>query len=308
MNAEQFIQQQIRAGFTIHQNQGVWWQRTSPCYCKPVLPFQELVPGEASPKTYKALFAYTHIVPRDDLANRRLGLMLLSEERLRGYCLEALPYEKRKAIRKAQRGGLLARRIDDVKAVMDDLREICISTAKRTGYGRPPDYYVKHQDEWRTFMRRTFSLEGREWWGVFTGGRLVAYLYGYLVEDTMILDSTKFHTDFLSDRPSDLLHFTVLEHCRELRECRRVSAGNWVPDVTSINRFKETHGFEKINLPVYSRYNQAVQQVVRAILASRRIRVFDAAASTSAPSGGPVMRAYRALVQRAERMSTLEAK
>jgi hypothetical protein len=81
-----------------------------------------------------------------------------------------------------------------------------------------------------------------------------------------------------------------------------------VPDVTSINRFKETHGFEKINLPVYSRYNQAVQQVVRAILASRRIRVFDAAASTSAPSGGPVMRAYRALVQRAERMSTLEAK
>ena len=55
MTSKEFIEQQIAAGYKIHCNEGVWWQRRHSYFCKPVDFLQELKPGEAKPKVFKSI-------------------------------------------------------------------------------------------------------------------------------------------------------------------------------------------------------------------------------------------------------------
>jgi len=223
--------------------------------------------------------------------------MVLDAAGLRSYCLENLTREKRKAVRKAIRAGLAVRRIGGVEDVIDDMRAACISTAERTGYGRPPRYYSEHAEEWRRGIRAESCLPNREWWGVYSGPRLVGYLYAYLIEGTMLLDSTKFHADALSDRPSDILHFVFLEYCRELNGCVRVSAGNCVPATPSIDGFKESHGFRRIDYPAFTWYNPVLRLALRVGTRSRVVKKLQTLR-------GPIGRAWGGVAGRLERMAT----
>ncbi len=257
MEEEEYIKQQISSGYTIHHHDGVYWQKFAPFYYKPVLRLAEITPGESRPSSLKSIFGYSHVVPEERHGNKIWSIMLLSEDKLSEYSMKSISSSKRARVRKGLKNTTI-KRIDQIGALIDDIQEVCISAAKRTGHAKPPEYYVSHYNEWRSFIEREFALPQRDWWGVFDESRLIAYYYAYLVDDTMFINAAKSHTNFLTKCPNDYLLFTFLEYCRDLNDCKKVIFGDWTPNAPSLNQFKEKYGFEKTDLPFYTRYNPLI--------------------------------------------------
>ncbi|MFB3885574.1 MAG: hypothetical protein ACE144_10125 [Thermodesulfobacteriota bacterium] len=264
MKSEEFIKQQISAGYSIHSHDNVWWQKIAPFFYKPVLPLQEIVPGVAKPKNSNLLLGYSHIISQEQSASKYWCIMLLDNEKLRNFSLTSLSSAKRARVRKGLKQNEI-KRIECIDAVIGDIKTICISQAVRTGHGKSPDYYNKHYTKWRAFMTREFSLPGREWWGAFNHGVLGAYYYAYQIEDTMFISAAKSHSNYLTYCPNDALLFTFIDYCRDRTDCKGVIFGDWSEAVSSLNDFKKKYGFEKTELPVYVRYNPAVRLLKRFI-------------------------------------------
>ncbi len=261
MLAEEFIAQQIKAGYAIHFHDGVWWQRAAPFFYRPVLPLQEILPERARPKLSKLFLGYRHITSEGSHVNKRWSVLLLDDEALRTFSIKSISSSKRARVRKGLSHNEI-RRIESFEQVADKMQTICISAAHRTGHGKPPDYYTKHYTEWRDFMSREFSIPGREWWGAFHQGVLVAFYYAYQIEETMFISAAKSHTDFLAHCPNDALLYSFLVYCRDLGDCSRVIFGDW-SEVPSLNSFKERYGFRRADLPVYAWYTPAVRWLMK---------------------------------------------
>lgn len=265
MKNEVFIQQELASDSRIHFHRGVWWRPIAPGVCKPVLPFQLMVPNASRPKMIKSFIGYSHLIPQGVPSNQRAEYWFIEEPQLRGYSLENLSYEKRKAISKARRSGLTFSRITDLETLWSDLKEIAISMASRTGYGRPPQYYQMCFKEWQLEIETEFAKPNREWWGIFLKGKLGAYMYAYLIEDTMYLQVTKVHSDFMSLRASDFLYYSIIDYCRGLEECKRVNTGR-ANEVPGVDRFKESLGFQKYEVGEYFQYNTLLTILLRLLL------------------------------------------
>lgn len=253
MKAEEFIKQQIDAGYKVHHHDNVWWQRYAPWFYRPVVPLQKLIPGSARPNRLLSFLGYSHVVETGEDTNKSWPVMMLEDELLESFSMTVLSSSKRARVRKGMRLNEV-RKIDSVDSVITDMQTICISAAHRTEHGKPPEYYTKHYRKWRDFMVGEFSIPGREWWGAFSQGSLVAFYYAYNVEETMFISAAKSHSDFLANCPNDALLYSFLQYCRDLDDCRRVIFGDW-SEVPSLNKFKERYGFRKTDLPVYAWYN-----------------------------------------------------
>lgn len=258
MTDKEFIDQQISAGYKIHFNEGVWWQRRHPLFCKPAHFLQEIKPGESKPKMSKSLLGYSHLVNDNKLANKFWSVMILSDEKLNEFSIEKLPNTKRRRIRKGLKLTKV-KRIESIEPVLEDIQNICISQAKRTLHGLPPEYYSNNFDNWKSYITREFALPNREWWGVFYNGKLIAYRNDVLLNDTMYFLTTKSHSEFLDKCPNDALMYTFIDYCQSLDGCRRLNAGDWNEERETINNFKELFGFQKIDLPVYAHFNPLVK-------------------------------------------------
>ena len=195
----------------------------------------------------------------------------------------------------------LVRRIEDLDPWWSDLREIAMSMAERTGYGLPPEYYATRFEEWKQSFRREFSKPLREWWGVFSGDKLGAYMYSVHIDDTLHLLVTKVHSDFMPLRASDFLYFTMLEYARDLPGCRQVNTGRGL-QAAGVDRFKEGHGFQPLEVGEYFSYNPGLQMLLRPLLRFHR----RAGASNVRPepkvAGGGIPSFYRRAIQMAERI------
>lgn len=133
----------------------------------------------------------------------------------------------------------------DLEQHLSDLREINISTRSRTGYGRPASWYTERFEEWKKEMLLLFALPGRQWWGSFAEGRMVAFLYGYHVDDRMYIDTFKSHGEALHLCPNDALLFRVMEHAYSTLGCTSVINSEWAPGNAGLNSYKEKFGFVK---------------------------------------------------------------
>jgi hypothetical protein len=255
MTSKEYIEQQIAAGYDIHFHDGVWWQKKAPFFYQPVHFFQKLVPGEAKPKLLKSFLGYSHLVNNNRYANKKYQAMILSATKLRQFSLECLPQKRRTKVRKGFRL-LEVGRINDLKDVIDDIKDICISMSKRTHHGFSPQYYVDNYKKWKSFMLKEFGLPNREWWGAFYKDQLVAYTYSFLIEKTMYGSVLKSHTDYLNMCPNDALEFTLIEHCKNLKYCTEINVGD--VSIQSIDKFKESFGYERVYLPMYAKYHPFV--------------------------------------------------
>jgi hypothetical protein len=250
MLASEYIDQQIKAGKNIHFHQGVWWQKFRTFFYKPVLPMQKIVPGEAKPHSFKSLLGYSHLVTDEKIANRHWSVMLMRSDKLQEFSLKNLPDARRRNIRKGLRLTEI-KKIVDIDAVIKNMRDICIATANRTQHGKAAAYYVRHFDEWQARVRTSFAMPQREWWGAYFQGSLIAYFYCLLIEDTMFIEAIKSHTDFLDKRPNDALMFAFLDYCRTLPGDIQVIGGDWCQGKETLNKYKESFGFERVDLPKY---------------------------------------------------------
>jgi hypothetical protein len=181
--------------------------------------------------------------------------MLLDNEKLKQYSIYTVCPSKRSRVRKGLKM-VEIRRIEDIESVIEDVKNICISTRKRTQHGKPENYYFTV--EWRQWIIREFSLPKREWWGAYYQNTLIAYIYAVPIDDTMFIYAAKSHTNFLDKCPNDALIFSFLNYCKDMPNCKQVIFGDGGPNAPSVNAFKEKLGFKEINLPIYARYNPIV--------------------------------------------------
>jgi len=259
MTLNEFIEQERTIRTDIHLHNGVWWRTSAFQCCQPVYLLQEVEAGMASPRITQAFVRHSYLVPKGCSGNTSWVCLMLQGSKFSDFSFETLPYEKRKAINKAQKSEFEVRRITSLEKNWEDLREICISTANRTQHGYPASYYVENDNEWRTNMRREYALPKRDWHGVFIGEKMIAFMYSCLVDRTANLLVTKFNSDFLASRPSDYLHYCVISYYRDIPECERVCAGRSVSQVLSIDRFKLGFGFTQEVMPAYCKTNRMVK-------------------------------------------------
>jgi len=240
------------AGYKVHLSQGVWWQQTGPSFVKPVNPMKAIEPGEAFPAYFGSLLGYSHVVADPNQANWFRSVMLLNEENLSDFGFGKLNRGKRSSVRKALRN-LVIQDITELEPHLELMAEICTSQASRNAHGQPPEYYVKHYPRWAAFMRREFSIPGRIWLGAFLETRLVGYYYAYVIDGTMYISAAKSHTAALNMRLNEGMVFTLLERGQADANCRRVIFGDWSDDAPSLNKFKESFGFRRWDVPVFRR-------------------------------------------------------
>jgi hypothetical protein len=259
MTSEEYIERVLAIGYDVHLNDGVWWIKTFPFFYEPAIPYQALNRGESKPKIHKALFGYRYIVSNEKEANKYRSILLLNEERLRNFGMQSLSSSKRAQVRKGLRLTEI-RKIETIEAVLDDMKDICISQAMRTGHGEPPKYYIRHYEEWRASLIKQFNIykTEKESWGAFYRGSLIAFINIFQVDGTMMISNVSSHTDHLDKCPNDALLFTILDDCRNRQDCKKVSYGDWSLDRPSLNEFKQKYGFERVDLPMYAEYNPIV--------------------------------------------------
>lgn len=244
MRADQFLDQLRRLGAQLHEHDGVWWRRRAPFYWWPAIEFQEIEPGSAMPAAGRALAGYGHVVPDSAPANSARYYMVLEAPEAGTFGLETLSSKKRNQVRKGLRT-CAVRRLSALEELIPDLQRINISTRRRTGSGLPEEYYVRRYGEWRRRMLAIFALPERDWWGAFVGERLVGYFHSYAIDNVLIIDAAKCETESLKHNPSDALLFTLLEDAFNVKGCRRVIYGGWVPTDEKLTAFKEKHGFRR---------------------------------------------------------------
>lgn len=255
MTSQEFIEQQIAAGYKVHFNGGTWWQESFPFFCRPVVPFKEINPGESEPKFHKSFLGYKHLVRDKQLANQYWSVMLLGENKLKDYSIHTLSSPKKAQIRKGLKN-VEIKRIENIDIILEDIKNICISTRQRTKHGKPETYYLTK--EWRSWIKKEFALPKREWWGAYFEGRLIAYTYSVQIDETMYIYAAKSHTDYLDRCPNDALFFTFINYCKDLPDCKQIVFGDGGAATPSLNAFKKKLGFEEVNLPVYTHYSSII--------------------------------------------------
>ncbi len=250
MTSEVFIEQLRNLDVKMHYHDCVWWKAHAPFYYKPALEFQEIKPGAARPSVMRALAGYSHMVPAGVKSNRSLFYEIYEHPEGVVYEINSLISKKRNQVRKGLRCCEI-RRIEELESHIESLKEINIIVRERIGVGLPATYYTEHFSEWRRRMLTYFHLPNRDWWGAFVGGRLMGYYYSYAIEEMLVIDTAKVHTDALSLNASDALVFTLIEDAINRKGCRRIVYGDWTPDDERLTRFKEQYGFIRKEYPAF---------------------------------------------------------
>jgi hypothetical protein len=196
--------------------------------------------------------------------------MGLEGDNLRDFGMARLDSKKRNQVRKGLKC-CEVRIISDLEACLEDARDVCISHAQRGAASRKafhasPDFFRTEADTWRAQMRRDFAGGGREWYGAWHAGRLIAYLVTLQVEDTVLVEKMKLHTDALAHGPSDALYFHVLSRFAPDSACRRII--NSSPQRPGLDRFKEQFLFKATPLPQFVS-NPAAYRLAMRIMAVR---------------------------------------
>lgn len=248
----QYVEQQRSLGRRIHGHDGTWWEETYPCYCKPAFIYKVL-PRGVRPARRHSWLGYGHLVARPEEGNRTLPMMALDRNRLEDFGLPKLPSKKRNNVRRALEKCAVAP-LTDIEKHLERIRLINVSQAMRheeqVGAQIPASRYVAEADSWRAQIRSSFALVGREWWGAFVGGELVAYLRTYQVDGVRVIQHAKVDADYYKFYPMDALYFTVLASAAADPVCRLVLNGR--PMHPSLNHFKEQFLFAAVAFPYYS--------------------------------------------------------
>ena len=271
MNKQCYIEQERALGRVLHLHDGVWWRQMSPFHCKPVLRLDPVVRGAGRPSPLRSLAGYSHVVPDETQANSVVSVMLRSQEPGKPFGLDDLSSGRRSKVRRGLKKNEV-RRITDLEPLLEDVRQIVISTRMRTGVGHAVSYYIRQYDKWRKDMLNLFGMVDRPWWGAYVGGRLVAYYQVTLLEDTLTIDAAKSHSDFLANYPNDALLYVVMDEAFNRMGCRYMEYGDWSAEDERLEYFKQSYGFVRRDYPEYIYLNPLARPVLRLRRAMLRLR------------------------------------
>jgi len=260
MTEEEFVQRQIALGRRIHEHDGVFWEEVYPFYCKPAFIYKAFDPGEARPARLRSLLGWSHRVRTPERGNRTVAFMVMGNQTIRSFTIQALPTKKRNQVRRGLKS-CSVRPLEAIEPFVDRIREINIAQAIRQEQGAgaetPARRYTDEADAWRAQVLQEFAEGGREWWGAFVEGVLAAYMRTYQLDGVRVIEQTKADTAYFKFYPMDALYFTVLTRAAGDETCRLVVNGR--PLHLSLNHYKEQFLFKTTEFPYYSTHARLVE-------------------------------------------------
>ena len=257
ISIETFAHEERRLGKKIHLHKGVWWEQSSPFYCKPINEFSSFVPKSSTPNLLKALFGYSHQVPDSSKATRFVSWNILDGENLINFSLDCLKPSKRRTIRKGLQQCMIKYLLPTENNI-EQMRQINISQAKKfegtreSGTFLSSEYYDLKATEWREQTRRLFTHLGNYFVGAYVGHTLVAYINLIQIEDTLKIGAVKSCSEYLQHRPVDALYFTVLSMAAKSRVFTRIVNGGPDGEPESLTYFKGEFHIIPISFPYYT--------------------------------------------------------
>lgn len=253
MTEQEYVEGNPHLFHHLHVHDGVWWDQIYPGYAKPAFKFRELVPHVVRPARSRSYWGYSHCVPEMRQGNHAVDYMVLEGDNLREFGMDRLDSKKRNQVKKGFKC-CEVKEILELEPHLEDARAVCISHSQRGVQTRKAfhvshTYFIDHAEAWRAQMRHDFAGKGRKWFGAWRDNRLIAYLVTLQVENTMIIEKMKLHTDFMQFCPSDALYFAGLEQAARTASCRRIV--NSPPQRPGLDRFKEQFLFKPTPIPFY---------------------------------------------------------
>ena len=258
MTEEGFARQEVAIGAKVYFNQGVWWREMKPFYCWPLHLLHTINRGESKPPAIHSLIGYEHPVPEKDQANAVLPVIMMRN--LRQYSIAGLSAKKRNQVRRGI-GSFTIKPIDNIISLLEDGYYVNLSALRRQRWGGDRSHYSVRR-KWVDGVEMTFGLPGRENWGAFMDGRLVAYLRAYQIDRVAYIYSMMSHSDYLSQYPNDGLIHKFLLACQQEGTTDKVVFGLKCAK-QSLNDYKMKFGFEEVGLPVWRHLNPVVKVVAR---------------------------------------------
>ena len=100
-------------------------------------------------------------------------------------------------------------------------------------------------------FRRHAEYPGRETWGAFIQGQLVAWATCILIEDAVAIASSKSDPAYFKSKPNNAVQYALTRHYLQERRLRYVLSGARVlAHDTNIQEFNEKMGFRKVYCPL----------------------------------------------------------
>lgn len=267
LTEQEYVEQLRQSGHRIHEHDGVYWEQTYPFFCRPALFFRAFDPGTARPAAFKSLLGYSHEIEDANKATHFRTFLVLTRDVLNDYSIPNLLPKKRSQVRQALRNcevKLITKLDEDL---LERIRQINIAQAIRQekGFGAetPVDRYVKELEQWKKQIRNEFRLAGREWWGAYVDGVLVAYIKTYQIDSTRIIEQTKTDSQYAQQKPMDALYYTVIETAAKELSCTRILNGT--PLHPSLTLYKEQFLFKEVTYPYFSS-NYKLTQTIKKLL------------------------------------------
>lgn len=261
----QYAEQQSQLGRKIHEHDGVFWEQPYPFYCRPVFFMAAFQVGAATPHPLKCMLGFSHQTTDSSKATDYKTFMEINRGDLNGYNIQKLLPKKRSQVRQALKTcevKLIPSLNDEV---LERIRQINIQQAFRqeNGYGAetPSARYIKQKKEWENQVQREFALQGREWWGAYYGGLLIAYIKTYQVGAIRIIEQTKADTQYLMQKPMDALYYSIIEEASKESTCLKIINGT--PLHPSLNLYKAQFLFKEVKYPYFSSNYKMVKNIKR---------------------------------------------
>jgi hypothetical protein len=263
----QYAEQQRQLKRKIHEHDGIYWEQPYPFYCRPVFFMTAFQVGAAKPHPLKSMLGFSHQTTDSSKATDYKSFMELNREDLNDYSIQKLLPKKRSQVRQALKTcevKLIPNLNDEV---IERIRQINIEQAVRqeSGYGAetPSARYIKEKEEWKEQIQREFSLHGREWWGAYYEGSLIAYIKTHQIGGIRIIEQTKTHTQYLKQKPMDALYYSIIEMASKESTCFKIINGT--PLHPSLNIYKEQFLFKEVKYPYFSSNYKMVNSIKRLI-------------------------------------------
>lgn len=262
MTEAEYAEQLARLGEKIHFHDGVWWLSPRLGYSRPAWRTKQLNNPQTKPKLSHAFLGYGYCTTSEFGNQTSYKVMHRPIGRLDEFSIDLFSANRRSKIRRGLKRLEILTAVDP-EPYLNQMVEIVKSARKRTGAGRPIEYYEKNHELWKHTIRSIATMKDNFFFVALKNNEAIAYYHCVLVDKTMSVTAAKSHSHFLKDYPNDALIFTAMEFAHRQNCCTDLFFGDFSISDEKLNQFKFGYGFECQEIPQFQKLNPLLKLIKR---------------------------------------------
>jgi hypothetical protein len=234
---------------------GIWWKATRPYFHRPLLPYQTCNRDSAL-TTFGRFRAFQHGVTQGEPYNSYLNFIAFDD--VRNYDAARLHQGARRNLNTATKSGVVIRRVTSESEFSAKAYDVHLSAYRRNAFETP---IFAERNAFTRWTHHLFEFPEPIILGAFLGTELLSFEIGFLIGDTLLLDTIRHSDKGLALRSSDLLLHCWRKAARETDQVCRIY-DSMLADRSGVNEFKIRRGGKIVSLPAYLHLPSAVLYMI----------------------------------------------